>query len=118
VRNNTAILQQIQQDQVRKQSQFRHASDSLELLQNADAAIMNAKKQSLMKQLVQYEEMIDQYQLAINTNAPVLLTVESARASLWHDRPRTWQNILFSIAAAFALTFLMALFIESRKYNN
>jgi uncharacterized protein involved in exopolysaccharide biosynthesis len=117
VRNNGAILERIRQDQVAKQEQFRIASDSLTSLQRADAEIMNARKVSLMQQLVQYDQLIDQYQLAINTNAPVLLTVEPARASLWHDKPRTLQNILFSIAAAFALTLLMALFMESRKHN-
>ena len=81
----------------------------------SNAEIRAAMKAALLAQIVDYEKMINEYQLAINTNPPVLLIVEHARASIWADKPRTFQTMAFTIVVAVALTFLVALYMESRK---
>ena len=106
------ILEKMRSDYALKQEEFNHFSDSI---QSANPEIRNAKKTALLSQIGDYEKMINEYQLAINTNPPVLLIVEHARASIWADKPRIFQTMAFTIVVAVALTFLVALYMESRK---
>jgi hypothetical protein len=69
----------------------------------------------MLQQVQEYEKLIDQYQITINTNPQVLLTVETAKASLWPDKPKILPTILIAAFAAFAIAFIIALFIESRN---
>ena len=105
------ILEKMKTDYASKQQQFNNYSDTVQ----SNAEIRTAKKAALLAQIVDYEKMINEYQLAINTNPPVLLIVEYARASIWADKPRTLQNMAFTIVVAVGLTFLVALYMESRK---
>lgn len=70
---------------------------------------------SVTEEVQSLQKMIDEYQLAINANTPVLLVVEPARPALWADRPKIVQAILLSFFGAFVFSFLIALFIENRK---
>ena len=80
------------------------------------ANMRQAKLASLADQILSYEKLIDQYQLSIKTDVPVLLVVENARPPLTADKPNTVQTLIFVFVAAFAFSFLMALFLESRKH--
>jgi uncharacterized protein involved in exopolysaccharide biosynthesis len=113
--SSVAILKAIRAEQAVKHEEFRRASDTIAKLTGADAEVWQAKKTVLLEQLQQYDKMIDQYQLAISTNPPVLLTVENARPPLWHDKPKTLLTVLLCAFIAFAFAFLMAIFTESRK---
>ena len=113
--SNIMMLKRLQQDQDSKKQQYREITDSLSRASGADADILNARKSSLLDQMMQYEKMIDQYQLAINSNPKVLLTVEQARAPLWPDKPKVMVTVLLVLFAAFIFSFLISVFIESRK---
>jgi uncharacterized protein involved in exopolysaccharide biosynthesis len=113
--SSVAILKAIKAGQAIKQEAFRRASDTIGKLTGADAEVWQAKKAVLLEQLQEYDKMIDQYQLAINTNPPVLLTVENARPPLWHDKPKTLLTVLLCAFIAFVFAFLLAIFTESRK---
>ncbi len=113
--SNVSILATLKKEQDSRLSVFKSLSDSLKAASGSDAELLQAKKSVLLSQLQETEKMIDQYQLAVNTNPQVLLTVESARPPLWHDKPKVLLTVLLSAFAAFALSYLMALFVESRK---
>lgn len=112
---NISILATLKKEQDSRLNIFKNLSDSLNSASGSDAELLQAKKSVLLSQLQETEKMIDQYQLAVNTNPQVLLTVEAARPPLWHDKPKVLLTVLLSAFAAFALSYLMALFVESRK---
>ena len=111
--NSRLVLQRLQQDYQNKQQQFTQLSDSAATYTGAAAELWTAKKAALLQQVQQYENLIDQYQITINSNPQVLLTVETAKPSLWPDKPRVWPAVLLSLFAAFIFSFLLALFLES-----
>jgi len=106
--NNTVTLAKLKQDYTVKQNEYLQQTDST-------SAIAKAKQNGLSEQLQEEEKMINEYQLAINTNAPVLLIVENARPSFWPDKPKILATVLFAFFGALLFSFLLAVFIESRK---
>ena len=105
------VISKMRTDLALKQEQYRNLDTS----GYPHAEIRNAKRTALLSEITEYEKIISEYQLAIDTNPPVLLMVESARASIWADKPRSFQNMAFTLVLTLALTFLVALFMESRK---
>ncbi|MFL5741903.1 MAG: hypothetical protein ACJ75B_16895 [Flavisolibacter sp.] len=114
---NTTVLQRIRQDLLEKQVAYKTINDSLGRPTGADEEIVRAKKTVLLEELERDEKMVDEYQLAIDTNPPALLTVEKARASLWPDKPKVLATVLISFFAALVFSFLMVLFMDSRKIS-
>jgi len=106
--NNAAVLEKLKQDFTVKQNHYMQLADST-------TGTANARLNDLSGQLQEEEKMINQYQLAINTNAPVLLIVENARPSFWPDKPKIAATVLFAFFGALIFSFLLTLFIESRK---
>ncbi|MGN6163940.1 MAG: hypothetical protein ACTHOF_05295 [Flavisolibacter sp.] len=113
--NNIAVLQKLKEAYRIKQQQYKSFADSTIGNLKADEEISTAKKTVLLEQLKQYEKAIDEYELAVQTNPQVLLVVEPARSSLWYDKPKTVLTVLLTLAAALLCTFLMSLFLETRK---
>lgn len=120
--SNVLTLEKIKQEYALKQNKFLQLSDSMEnegsntsTNSTARNEIIKTKLSALTNQLQQYENLIGQYQLAVNTNAPVLLIVENARPSLWPDKPKILQTVLFVFFGALIFSFLLVLFTESRK---
>jgi len=110
--SNILVLAKIKEAFIQKQKEFNQVSDSSI---SPSPVIDKAKLALVTEQLQMYEKMIDEYQLAIATNAPVLLVVENARPALWPDRPRILQIALLSFFGAFIFSFFIAVFIESKK---
>jgi capsular polysaccharide biosynthesis protein len=113
--NSLLILQRLKQDYISKQQEYKQLSDSAARFTGAEAELWNAKKTAMLLQVQEYEKLIGEYQITINSNPQVLLTVETARASLWPDKPKVLPTILIAAFAAFVIAFLIALFIESRN---
>jgi len=113
--NNRLILERLQQDYEAKQNAYRNLSDSAASFSGAQAELWQAKKAAMLEQVQRYEDLINQYQITINANPQVLLTVETAKPSPWPDKPKVLPTILLSVFGAFAFAFLLALFLESRK---
>ncbi len=65
-----------------------------------------ARHTALMNQLQQYEELIGQYELMVDTKQPALLVVEHARPALRYSRPR----ILLNLGATIFLSLLFGTF--------
>jgi phosphoglycerate-specific signal transduction histidine kinase len=112
--NNISALTKIRKAYTQKQKEYVQLSDSVK---SASVESTKTKFAKLSEQMQTYEKMIDEYQLAVSTNAPVLLVVENARPALWSDRPRIIETVLFSLFGAFIFSFLLALFFESRKHQ-
>lgn len=66
-------------------------------------------------QLVEYEKLIGQYQLMIDSKPAVLITVEKAKPALWPDKPRRKQVLVATALLSFLFSFFAALILESRK---
>jgi hypothetical protein len=124
-RNNALVLTRIREDYKKKLDEFisgnkppflNQVSDSVQSLNESEAFALNQVRTSALKeQLVQYEKLINQYELALNTQMPVLLVVEKARPALWPDKPKVIQTILLVLFAGLIFSFLLAMFLESRK---
>ncbi len=70
---------------------------------------------TLTEQTQQYDKLIGQYQLMVESNSPALIVVEKARPSSWPDKPKKtlWLTITFILSLMFGL--MLALFLERRK---
>ncbi len=112
---NMLALQKLQEDNSHKKEEYKTLSDSIVKLSGTDAELAQAHKTSLLENIRQNENLIDEYTLAISTNPQALLTVERARPALWPDKPKVLPTVLFALGGAFLFSFLVALFLESRK---
>ena len=67
------------------------------------------------EQISQYEKLIGEYQLMVDTKPPVLITVEKAKAAEWPDQPKTIQLLVATAVLAFIFSLLAALVLERKK---
>jgi Uncharacterized protein involved in exopolysaccharide biosynthesis len=112
---NRVILQKIQEDYLNKESNYRQLTDSVILNDLLHPEIVKQKQTSILEQMQQDQKLIAQYQLAINTNPEVLLTVERARPAIWPDKPKVMETtgLVFIISLLFSI--LLAIYLNSRK---
>lgn len=122
--NNILVLEKVKETYASKQKEYLQLADSLNEEApassnlSAQKEMMKTKMISMTEELQQYEKLIGEYQLAISANSPVLLIVENARPPLWPDKPKILATVLFSFFGAFLFSYLMALFIDSRKLSS
>jgi tetratricopeptide (TPR) repeat protein len=112
--NNLVVLQRLKEAYASKEKLFNNYSDS-GVKTGAAQELMAAQKATILEQLKQYQLAMDQYELAIKTNPPVLLSVEKARPAVWSDRPKIFQILVLTAIAAFLFSFLLAVSFESRN---
>ncbi len=88
-----------------------------EKLQQMADSIMNSaeNKSQRIEQISQYEKLIGEYQLMVDSKPPVLITVENAKAAAWPDQPKTVQLLAATSVLAFIFSLLAALVLERRK---
>lgn len=70
---------------------------------------------SAKKQLQQYDQLIGEYQLIVDTKPMVLVVVEKARASAWPDKPRKGRIMMATLVFSFLFALFAALIMERRK---
>ena len=75
-------------------SKIRFQFDSIQNISQSNDEMYAARSKGLMDQLQQYEKLINEYQLVIDSKAPVLMVVEKARTSDRPDRPRRLQIMI------------------------
>ena len=63
----------------------------------------------------QYDDLIGEYQLALDTKPDVLVVVEKARAAEKPDKPQRLKLLIATAVISFLFSFLLALFLERRK---
>ncbi len=88
-----------------------------EKLQQAADSTMNTVENTTRRkeQISQYEKLIGEYQLMVDTKPPVLITVEKAKAAAWPDQPKTVQLLMATVVLAFIFSLLAALVLERKK---
>jgi capsular polysaccharide biosynthesis protein len=91
------------------------AIDSLAVIQPA-AGETNSDKSSrlalLEKQRLQYEELIGEYQLMVETKQPALLIVEKARPGIKPDRPEPLSILVTTALLSLLFALLLVLLLE------
>ena len=117
-RRTAQVLQKIKEDYAIKQKQYKEVADTLSSLLGVDAEIEQAKKTALFDQLQLYEKLVGQYQLALSSSPEVLLVIENARPAIRADRPRIMLTTLVVLFGSFFFSFMLALFLESRKQES
>ncbi len=65
--------------------------------------------------LQQYEKLIDEYQLMVDTKPQPLVIVEQARPSLLPDKPKRLEIIIATFVLSFLFALSVALILEKRK---
>jgi hypothetical protein len=65
--------------------------------------------------LQQYEQLIMEYELALEMNPNVLVILEEARPSQTPDKPQKLKLLTATLVLSFFFSFLLALFLERRK---
>lgn len=113
--NNTLILQKLQETYAAMQNKYITQDDSLGIKGPAGAAMLSIKNKNLQDQLNQYEKLIAEYQLVLNTNPPALLVVEHARVSPKPDKPRILQALLLTAFVSVVFGLLLAFFLQGRS---
>ena len=117
-----SLLQALQQLHQQLQSQ----SNAL-VLQNLKTAYagLNDSSKALVNslpagaaQMEQYEKLVAEYNLMVQTNPPTLLVVERARPAIKWDKPAMLPILLLTFFAALLFGFLMALLLEKRNTKN
>lgn len=73
------------------------------------------RKKGLQDQAQQYEKLISEYQLMVDSKPPVLIVVEAAKPSPLPDRPRRMQIMIATAVLSFLFALLAALILERRK---
>jgi len=112
---NRVILQKIQEDYLTKENNYRLLNDSGSGNRQLPSEILKQKQISILEQMQQDQKLIAQYQLAINTNPEVLLTVEKARPALWPDKPKVMESTGIAFIISLLFSILIAIYLNSRK---
>jgi hypothetical protein len=73
------------------------------------------RKTVLQGQVRQYEKLISEYQLMVDSKPPVLVVVEKAKPSIRPDRPRRMQIIIATAVLSFLFALLAALVMERKN---
>jgi hypothetical protein len=87
------------------------------LVKERETANEPEAKAALALRLADYDKLISEYQLAVNTKALALIVIENAKASDWPDRPKHLQWILATAVLAILFSLLLAALLEKRKNN-
>lgn len=110
--NNRMVLQRLKEAYVQKHQQMP-TDDTSRVPGPGAAGTVNTALTTA--QLAQYAALINEYELALQTAPKVLLTVEPARPAPVAGKPNVVQTVLVAFVAALLFSFLLVLFLESRK---
>ncbi len=113
--SNSLTLQKLQETYAAMQNNFIAGADSSGSMDSRKALVLSIKNKSLHEQLNQYEKLIAEYQLVLNTNLPAVLVVEHARVSAKPDKPNILQTLLLTAFVSVVFGLLLAFFLEGRS---
>jgi len=112
--SNIASYNSLQISQRRIQTQV----DSLDRVigvEKNESTIPAALRKVLFNQWQENEKLINEYQLMLENNPPVLMVVEKAKAAPKPDKPKTLQVLIAVALLSSFFAFLLALILERRK---
>lgn len=82
----------------------------------ASESLMERKK-VLQGQIQQYEKLISEYQIMVDSKPPVLIVVEKAKPTNLPDRPRRMQILIATAVLSFLFALLAVVILERRKIS-
>ncbi|HET9431310.1 MAG TPA: hypothetical protein VFO70_09035 [Chitinophagaceae bacterium] len=102
------------------QLRLQHELDSIDnILENTPEGtsreMASIRKDLLMNKWYQYEELIGEYQLVVDTKQPALLVVEKARPGAKPDKPKRLPILISTAVLSFIFAVLAALVLERIK---
>jgi hypothetical protein len=74
------------------------------------------QKAAIAGRIAEYDKLIGQYQLMVDSKPPVLITVEKAKTAIRPDKPRRVQIMIATALFSTLFALLAALVLERRKY--
>lgn len=88
-----------------------------EKMESGTDSLLNGAGQNeqFRNRLLQYEKLIGEYQLMVDTKPPSLLIIESARPSVKPDKPRSVQIMIATGILSLLFALFAALVIERQK---
>ena len=75
------------------------------------------RKKVLQGQIQQYEKLISEYQIMVDSKPPVLIVVEKAKPTNLPDRPRRMQILIATAVLSFLFALLAVVILERRKIS-
>jgi len=99
---NVATLSALRKARVRELTKEQMASDS------AGAWVPASQ---------QYDQLINEYQVMVDTKPAVLIIVENAKVSEWPDKPKRVQVLAVTALVSLLFALLLALVLERRKIS-
>jgi len=140
-RNDAMVLQKIKEDLAAKEKEIDSVEQSIASYKSGSTIYSSGEQQfkgdvtndtvanrtrksfsdvsnrmtALSSQVKEYRNLINQYELSLQTTPDALIVVESARPALKWDKPNMFQNALFTFFASLLFSFLLALFMDSRN---
>lgn len=111
---NAATLQTLQQEYAKKLQQYNALATGA--ASSHTVGQMDAPGEAvLMQQLQQYQQLISEYQIALASSPQLLLVVEPGRPAMHADKPEVLLTAVLSFLAALITSFLVAVFLFSKK---
>jgi hypothetical protein len=112
---NERILNNLKQHQAQLQHEYIRNHDSLGAITVAQRDLVGVRNEALMKELADYERLINEYSLLSNTRPDVLLLVEPARPGFKTERPKLLPTFVMVCFVALLFAILLSLYLDSRK---
>ncbi len=112
--NNQASLVSLQSAEKKINARIDSMDRMTGLTKNGSEENTTRRKTSA-DQLQQYEKLINEYQLMVDSKPPALVVVEKARPSVWPDKPRGLRIMIATGFLSLLFAMLLALVLERRK---
>jgi len=119
--NNKKILENIQLAYNEKMKELSGITNNANRIQDDSARVQHSvltktlRTEALVKQIAEYENLINQYNLVITADPEVLVVVENAAVPVKHDRPDYLLTLIATIFISFIFAFLVLLVLEKRR---
>ncbi len=89
--------------------------DKLQRQLDSSGNAIQEKKTLLQNQLLQYDKLVGEYQVMVDSKPLALVIVEEAKAAAWPDKPRRMQIMVATAVLSLLFALLAAVIMERRK---
>lgn len=114
--NNVTILSKLDNEYAEKKVDYQKLLDSLQHTNNvAVVDLLNSQKTSSLQQIQEYEKLLSQYKLMVDSKPQALIVIERAKPPLKADKPRPIQTIIAAAILSLFFALLAALVLERRR---
>ena len=116
---NEKALKGLQDGQKKIKNRVAAINDSIMSAKQDDESLreLAERKKILQDQSLQYDKLISEYQLMVDSKPPALLIVENAKVSAYPDKPKRIQILVATAILSFLFSLLAILVLERRKIS-